>query len=83
MATLQATNLVQGHIHATVWPDAKCGVAIIPGDFHPEHGTHVAYVDWLDMQTDLSRFGLAMSGDFEPVLVAGCEVIEIRLAGAE
>lgn len=81
---MQATYLVQGHIHAVVWPEADRGIAIVPGDFHPEHGSHAAYVDWLDMQTDLIRFGLVMDPDsIATPYVAGCECIEIRSVRAE
>lgn len=76
---MRREHLVQGDITATVWPEAGRGVAILPGGWHPSYAEPESYSDWLDMQTDLGRFGLRMIADLLDVaIVADCEVIEIR-----
>lgn len=75
---MQTLHLIQGHITAVVWPEARRGVAILPGDFHPGYSED-NYSDWLNMQSDLERYDLTItSAAFEAVDVAGCEVLEIR-----
>lgn len=82
--TLRREHLVQGDITATVWPDAKRGIALIPGDWHPSYAAHESYADWIDMQTDLARMGLEMAPEACPLsIVADVEVVEIRPLAVE